>query len=96
MSELTDIVYFNDHVVPVFLQDMLLRARDGETWTWTDTDTGALSLRTSQEAVNQPRGKRPATRGVILPGGTSRPPDTRQTHGSYIGCLLGIGPGLYG
>ena len=52
MTELTDIVFVNDHVVPVSLPDMLLRARDGETWAWTDTATGALTLQTSQKAVD--------------------------------------------
>ena len=55
MSELSDIVYFNDHEMPMSLLDILLRARDGETWTWADTATGALSLITSQEAVDQVR-----------------------------------------
>ena len=55
MAELTDIVYVNDHVVLVSLPDIKLRARDGETWAWRDTATGALTLCTSQEAVDQVR-----------------------------------------
>ena len=49
MNELTDIV------VAVSLPDILLRARDGKTWTWTDTATGALSPLTSQDAIDQVR-----------------------------------------
>ena len=45
----------NDHVVPVSLPYILLRARDGEAWAWTGTATGALTLSTSQEAVDQVR-----------------------------------------
>ena len=37
------------------MPDILLRAQDGETWTWTDTGSGALTLITSQEAVNRAR-----------------------------------------
>ena len=53
MSELADILYVNDHVVPVSMPDILLRARDGKTWTWTDTVSGALSLIARQEVVDQ-------------------------------------------
>ena len=39
MDELTDIILVDDHVVQLFLSDVLLRARDdGDTWTWTDKD----------------------------------------------------------
>ena len=63
MSELTDIVFVNGHVVPLTLPDILLRARDGETWAWTDTATGALTRQTSQEAIDQARTEKPLLGG---------------------------------
>ena len=58
MAELADIVYINDHVVPVSLPDILLRARDGETWTETETASGAITLHTTHEAIDQVRMER--------------------------------------
>ena len=55
MEELSDIVLVNDHVVPVSLSDILLKARDGDTWTWTEKGSGKLTLISSQEAVDQAR-----------------------------------------
>ena len=62
MSEVADLVFVDDHVVPVSLPDILLRARDGETWTWTDRGTGTLTAVTSQEAVDQARMEQALTR----------------------------------
>ena len=62
MAEISDLVYVNDHVVLIPLADILLRARDGETWTWTDNGTGILTAVTSQEAVDQARMTKAMTR----------------------------------
>ena len=53
MEVLTDILLVDDHVVQLSLPDVLLRARDGDTWTWTEKGTGTLSMISSQEAVEQ-------------------------------------------
>ena len=55
MEELSDIILVDDHVVPVSLSDILLRARDGATWTWTDKGSGKLTVLSSQETVDQAR-----------------------------------------
>ena len=50
MDERTDIILVNDPEGPFLLPDLLLQARDGDTWSRTDTGTGILTLVTSQEA----------------------------------------------
>ena len=96
MSELSDIVYVNDHVVPVSLPDILLRARDGETWTWTDTVAGALSLLTSQEAIDQVRIEMALTRREAARHERSNPPRwdfTTTRYSAVPSCLQSTGPG---
>ena len=55
MEELSDVILVDDHVVTVALQDILLRERDGDTWTWAEKGSGALTLISSQEAADQAR-----------------------------------------
>ena len=55
MEESSDIILVDDHVVTVALTDILLRARDGDTWTWTEKGSGALTMISSQEAADQAR-----------------------------------------
>ena len=44
MEEQSDIILVDDHVVPVSLPDILLRARDDDTWTWTEKGSGLVLL----------------------------------------------------